>query len=50
VQQLAVHTVGSVVNPGAPLSVMVPHDATAEVEAQILNTDLGFVAPGRPRS
>jgi hemolysin D len=47
VQQLAVHTVGGVVNPGDPLMVVVPHDTVVEIEAQILNKDIGFVRAGQ---
>ncbi len=47
VQQLAAHTVGGVVNPGDPLLVVVPHDTVIEVEAQVLNKDIGFVRAGQ---
>lgn len=47
VQQLAVHTVGGVVTPAQPLLVVVPSDETLEVEATVLNKDIGFVRPGQ---
>src|SRR3546814_16567460 len=43
VQQLAVHTIGGVVTPAQPLLLVVPSDESLEVEATILNTDIGFV-------
>ena len=46
VQQLAVHTVGGVVTPAQQLAVVVPSDATLEVEAMIPNRDIGFVHVG----
>jgi hemolysin D len=48
VQQLAVHTVGGVVQPAQPLMVIVPSGTEIEVEAQILNRDIGFVREGQP--
>lgn len=48
VQQLAVHTVGGVVSPGQQLMVVVPRDATLEVEAWVENKDIGLVRPGQP--
>lgn len=48
VQQLAVHTVGGVVTPAQPLMVIVPEDSQLEVEAFILNKDIGFVEAGQP--
>ncbi len=47
VQQLAVHTVGGVVTPAQPLLVVVPKDGALEVEAMILNRDIGFIEPGQ---
>ncbi|MDI2590618.1 HlyD family type I secretion periplasmic adaptor subunit [Pseudomonas sp. 681] len=47
VQELAVHTVGGVVTPAQALLVIVPDDAGLEIEAQILNRDIGFVRPGQ---
>jgi hemolysin D len=48
VQQLAVHTVGGVVQPAEPLMVIVPSGSEVAVEAQILNKDIGFVHEGQP--
>ena len=47
VQQLSVHTVGGVVTPAQQLAVLVPSDATLEVEAMISNRDIGFVHAGQ---
>jgi hemolysin D len=47
VQQLSVHTVGGVVTPAQQLAVIVPSDATLEVEAMISNRDIGFVHTGQ---
>lgn len=47
VQQLAVHTVGGVVQPAQPLLVIVPSGTDVEVEAQILNRDIGFIREGQ---
>lgn len=47
VQQLAVHTVGGVVQPAQPLMVIVPDGSDVEVEAQVLNKDIGFVREGQ---
>ncbi|PAK91287.1 hemolysin secretion protein D [Stenotrophomonas rhizophila] len=47
VQQLAVHTVGGVVTPAQQLLAVVPQEAL-EVEASVLNKDIGFVRPGQP--
>ncbi|WP_271607026.1 HlyD family type I secretion periplasmic adaptor subunit [Bradyrhizobium sp. CCBAU 11434] len=46
VQQLAVHTVGGVVTPAQPLLVVVPAEATIEIEAMLANRDVGFVRDG----
>ena len=48
VQQLAVHTVGGVVRSAEPLLVVVPHGVALEVEASVLNRDIGFVEVGQP--
>lgn len=48
VQQLAVHTVGGVVQQAQPLMIIVPSDGDLIVEAQILNKDMGFVRIGQP--
>jgi len=46
VQQLAVHTVGGVVEAVRPLMVLVPYGALT-VEAKVLNKDAGFVHRGQ---
>ena len=43
VQQLKVHTVGGVVTPADPLMVIVPNEGGVEVEAMVLNQDIGWV-------
>jgi hemolysin D len=48
VQQLAVHTIGGVIKPGDPLMVIVPVGQSLEVEALVLNKDIGFVRDGQP--
>jgi hemolysin D len=47
VQQLSVHTIGGVVTPAQPLAIVVPSDATLEIEARISNRDIGFVHVGQ---
>lgn len=47
VQQLTVHTVGGVVTPAQALLAVVPSDDTLEVEATVLNKDIGFVRAGQ---
>jgi hemolysin D len=47
VQQLAVHTIGGVVQPAQALMVIVPEGSEVEVEAMILNKDIGFVREGQ---
>jgi len=47
VQQLAVHTIGGVVTPAQELMVLVPTDTPVEIEAKILNKDIGFVQDGQ---
>jgi hemolysin D len=47
VQQLAVHTVGGVVTPAQALLVVVPTDSHLEIEAMILNRDIGFIHAGQ---
>ncbi len=47
VQQLKVHTIGGVVQPAEPLLVIVPKDQMLEVEARVLNKDIGFVRAGQ---
>lgn len=48
VQQLAVYTVGGVVTPAQPLMVIAPRNDPLEIEAMILNRDIGFVEVGQP--
>ncbi len=47
VQQLAVHTLGGVVSPAQRLMAVVPADTALEVEAMLLNRDVGFVQTGQ---
>jgi hemolysin D len=47
VQQLAVHTVGGVVTPAQQLLSIVPFGSPLEIEAMVLNRDIGFVQPGQ---
>lgn len=47
VQQLAIHTVGGVVTPAQALLAVVPSEETLEIEATVLNKDIGFVRPGQ---
>jgi hemolysin D len=47
VQQLAVHTIGGVVTPAQALMVVVPSDSHFEIEAMVLNRDIGFVRVGQ---
>jgi len=48
VQQLSVTTVGQVVSSGQSLMTIVPDSAPIEIEAMILNRDIGFVKVGQP--
>ncbi|WP_421570135.1 HlyD family type I secretion periplasmic adaptor subunit [Stenotrophomonas sp. PD6] len=47
VQQLAVHSVGGVVTPAQVLLAVVPSEEALEIEANVLNRDIGFVRPGQ---
>lgn len=47
VQELAVHTIGGVVTAAQPLLTLVPEDLQLEVEAKLLNKDIGAVLPGQ---
>lgn len=47
VQQLAVHTVGGVVTPAQELLKIVPQEGDLEIEAWVLNKDIGFVSEGQ---
>jgi HlyD family secretion protein len=47
VHQLAVHTVGGVINPGEPLMLIVPKADTLVVEARIAPHEIDQVRPGQ---
>lgn len=47
VTNLAAWTVGGVVKPGDTILNIVPLSATPEIEAQVLNKDIGFVLAGQ---
>lgn len=47
VQQLAIHTIGGVVTPAEKLMAVVPDGSPLEIEAQVLNKDIGFVEAGQ---
>lgn len=46
VQQLAIYTVGGVVTPAQTLMVLVPQDSVLQIEAWVLNRDIGFIDEG----
>ena len=48
VQQLAIHTLGGVVQPAEALLVIVPDDSQLVVEAKLPNREAGFVREGQP--
>jgi len=48
VQQLSVHTLGAFVQRGERLLVIVPENAGLQMDARILNKDIGFVERDRP--
>lgn len=48
VQQLAVSTVGGVVTPAQALMMIVPENSPLEVEAQVMNRDIGHLHAGQP--
>jgi hemolysin D len=48
IQQLATHTIGSVVATGQQLMLIVPTEGGVEVEAWIENKDIGFIRKGLP--
>jgi hemolysin D len=48
VQELAIHTVGGVVEPGQTLMRIAPSTSQVEVEARLANQDIGFVRAGMP--
>ncbi len=47
VQQLAIATIGGVVQPAQAIMVIVPDEAKAVVEANIMNKDIGFIREGQ---
>lgn len=47
VQQLSVHTMGGIVSPAQELLAIVPDEELLEVEASVLNKDVGFVKVGQ---
>lgn len=47
VQQLAIHTIGGVVTPAQELMKIVPESENLEVEAWVLNKDIGFIQEGQ---
>lgn len=47
VAQLAVHTVGGVIEPAKPLMLIVPKGGTLVAEVKLLNKDAGFVRAGQ---
>lgn len=47
VQQLAIHTKGGVVTPAQELMTIVPAGDSIEIEAMVLNMDIGFVHDGQ---
>ncbi len=48
VDKLTIHTIGAVVETGQQLLTIVPSDTPLEIEAAILNKDIGFVEVGQP--
>ena len=48
VQELAIHTIGGVVEPGQTLMRIAPSGVGVEVEAKLPNRDVGFVRAGMP--
>ena len=47
VQQMALHTIGGVVEPAKPVMVIVPDRNDIAVEVRVLNRDAGFVRVGQ---
>jgi hemolysin D len=47
VQQLDVHTIGGIVTPAQELMRIVPDSQALEIEAWVLNKDIGFVEEGQ---
>lgn len=48
IAQLAVHTIGGVVEPAKPIMVVVPTGGALVAEVKLLNRDAGFVRVGQP--
>jgi len=46
-QQLTATTIGGVVQPAQQLAIIVPSNAELQVEAEILNRDIGFIEVGQ---
>ena len=46
-QQLAVHTLGAVLQPSQAVMVIVPDTQHNVAEVNILNKDIGFIYPGQ---
>lgn len=47
IQEMEIHTVGGVVTPAQTLMKLVPSDSVLEIEAMVLNKDVGFVEEGQ---
>lgn len=47
IAQLVVHTIGGVVEAAKPIMIVVPTSDALEVDARLLNKDVGFVAAGQ---
>jgi len=47
ISQLAVHTVGGVVEAAKPIMVIVPSGGSLVAEVRIQNRDIGFIHPGQ---
>lgn len=47
VQQLAIHTIGGVVEPAQAIMVIVPKGSSMAIDAKIPNKDVGFVREGQ---
>lgn len=47
IQEMEIHTVGGVVTPAQTLMKLVPSGSVLEVEAMVLNKDIGFVKEGQ---
>jgi hemolysin D len=47
VAQLAIHTIGGVVEPAKPIMVIVPWGGTLVADVKIMNRDIGFIREGQ---